>query len=219
MVEARRHVACHLDVLDLVTTHGHFVRLEHQNICAHEHGIHEQARRHIAVRVVACCVVFVHGRFVGVGAVEHALAGHAGQQPSEFGDFGNVRLAIKGDFVWVQTRGDPAGRDLQRRALDARGLVAFDERVVVGQKIKTIGLGVEAGLHRGADGTHIVAQVGGAGGGDAGENAGAGLGGHGRNQTVRKSSRTISETKPQQGSERGEALRRLHPSRAASTRR
>ena len=178
MVEARRHVARHLDVLDLVAAHGHLVRLEHQDVGPHQHGIHEQARRHIAVRVMACGVVFVDCRFVGVGTVEHALASHAGEQPGEFGDFRNVGLAVEGDFVRVQARGDPARSDFERGALDAGGLVALDERVVIGQKVKTIGAGVAAGLHRGADGAHVVAQVGGACGGDAGEDAGAGFGVH-----------------------------------------
>ena len=181
MVEARRHVARHLDVLDLVTAHGHFVGLEHQNVGPHEHRVHEQACRHVGIGVMASGVVFVHRRLVGVGAVEHPLAGHAGQEPGEFGDFRDVGLAVKGDFVRVQPRGDPAGGDLQRGALDAGGFVAFDERVVVGQKVKTIGMGVTAGLHGGANRAHIVAQVWGACGGDAGENAGAGLGCHDKN--------------------------------------
>ena len=114
VVEAGGHVACHLDVLDLVATHRHFVRFEHQDVGAHEHGVHEQAGGHIAVGVVACGVVFVDGSFVGVGAVEHAFAGHAGQEPGQLRDFRDIGLAVKGDFVCVQARGDPAGGNLQR---------------------------------------------------------------------------------------------------------
>jgi hypothetical protein len=79
VVEAGRHVARHFDVLNLVAAHRHFVRLEHQNIRAHEHRVHEQAGRHVGIGVMACGVVFVHRRFIGMSAVEHAFAGHAGQ--------------------------------------------------------------------------------------------------------------------------------------------
>ncbi len=53
MVEALRHVARHLDVLHLVAAHRHLVRLEHQDVGAHQHRVHEQAGADVGVRVVA----------------------------------------------------------------------------------------------------------------------------------------------------------------------
>jgi hypothetical protein len=49
VVEAGGHVARHLDVLHLVAAHGHLVGVEHQDVGAHQHGVHEQARGHAVV--------------------------------------------------------------------------------------------------------------------------------------------------------------------------
>jgi hypothetical protein len=86
VVEALRHVARHLDVLHLVAAHGHLVRVEHQDVGAHEHRVHEQAGRHVGVGVFALGDVLVELRLVGMRAVEHALAGHAGEEPGELGN-------------------------------------------------------------------------------------------------------------------------------------
>jgi hypothetical protein len=113
--------------------------------------------------------VLVHLRLVGVRAIEQALAGDAGEQPGQLRDLGDVGLAVEEHLLRVQPRGQPAGGDLQRGALDARRLVALDQRVVVGQEVEVLGAGAAAGLHRGADRADVVAQVRRAGGGDAGE--------------------------------------------------
>ena len=78
MVEALGHVTCHFNVLDLVTTHWHLVRFKHQNIRTHQHGVHEKPGSHIRVGVSASSQVFVNLRFVGVCAIQHAFAQHAG---------------------------------------------------------------------------------------------------------------------------------------------
>ena len=64
--------------------------------------------------------VLVDRRLVGVGAIEQALAGDAGEQPGQLGDLGDVGLAVEEHPLRVQPGGQPAGGDLQRRALDAR---------------------------------------------------------------------------------------------------
>ena len=61
-----------------------------------------------------------------------------------------------------------------RAALDAGWLIALDQRVVVRQEVKALHAGRAAGTHRGANGAHVVAQVGRACGGDAGQNAARG---------------------------------------------
>ena len=109
VVEARRHVACHLNVLDLIAAHRHFVRLEHQNVGAHEHRVHEQAGRYIGIGVVASRVVFIDGGFVGVCSIEQAFARDASEKPSQFWNFWNVGLAVKHDALRVKARGNPAG--------------------------------------------------------------------------------------------------------------
>jgi hypothetical protein len=121
VVEAGRHVARHLDVLDLVAAHGHLVGVEHQDVGRHQHRVHEQAGGDVRVGVGAGGSCSCPPSLVGMGAVEHALAGDAGQQPGQLGDFGDVGLAVEGHALGVQARGQPAGGDLQRGALDARG--------------------------------------------------------------------------------------------------
>jgi hypothetical protein len=106
-----------------------------------------------------------------MGAVEHTLAGDAGQQPGQLGNFGDVGLPVKRDALRVQPRSQPAGGNLQRGTLDARRVFHLDQGMVVGQKIETLDTGAQAGAHRRANGADIVAQVGCAGGGDAGQEA------------------------------------------------
>ena len=171
VVKALGNVARHFNVLDLVAPDRHLVRLEHQNIRRHQHRVHEEAGRDVGVRLVACCVIFVHRSFVSVRAVEHAFAGHASQQPGQLGDFRNVRLAVKGHALRVQTGGQPGGGNLQRGLLDAFGLAHFDQRVVVGQKVKALHAGRQAGTHCRAHCAHVVAQMGCARSGDAGQYA------------------------------------------------
>jgi hypothetical protein len=145
------------------------VRVEHQDVGAHQHRVHEQAGGHVGIGVGAGGGVLVHRGLVGMGAVEHALAGHAGQEPGQLGDLGDVGLAVEGHALGVQPGGQPAGGDLQRGALDACRVFHLDQRVVVGQKVEALDIGAQAGAHRRTDGADIVAQMGGAGGGDAGQ--------------------------------------------------
>ena len=171
VVEALADVAGHLHVLDLVAADRHLVGVEHQDVGGHQHRVAEQAHGHAGVRVFAGLDVLVHRRLVGVGAVEQTLARHAGEQPGQLGDFGDVRLAIEGRAIGIQAAGQPGGGNFQARALDACRVVALDQRVVVGQEVEGIHVGGTAGDDRRADGAGVVAQVRGAGGGDAGKDA------------------------------------------------
>src|SRR5690606_41587316 len=91
-----------------------------------------------------------------------SLGRHAGQQPGQLGNLGDVRLAIEGGLVGVQAAGQPGGGDLQARTLDARRVVALDQRVVVGQEVEGVHVAGAAGDDGRADGAGVVAQVRGA---------------------------------------------------------
>ena len=169
VVEAVRHVARHLDVLHLVAPDRYLVRVEHQNVGAHQHRVHEQPGADIGLGVNTCGGIFVDRRLVGVRPVQHALANDTGQQPGELRNFRDIGLAIEDDALGVQPGGQPTGGYLQRGALDACRFINLDQGVVVGQKIKTLDIGPQAGPHRRPDGADIVAEMGGAGGGDAGQ--------------------------------------------------
>ena len=174
VVEAGGHVACHFDVLHLVAPHGYALRLKHENVGRHQHRVHEQAGSYAVVGLLPGFGIFVLRGLVGVGAVEQALAADAGQQPHQLGDFGDVTLAIKGHALGIQPHSQPGSGNFERAALDACGVVTFDQRVVVCQKVVAAHIGAQAGLHRRAHGAYVIAQVGRAGGGDAGEVAGDG---------------------------------------------
>ena len=169
VVEAGGHVARHFDMLDLVAAHGHFLRLEHQDVGGHQHRVHEKSRRHTFVRLLPRFGILVLRGLVGVRPVEQALAAHAGEQPGQFGDFGDVALAVERHAIGIESGSQPGGGDFQGAALDACGLVAFDERMVIGQEQVAGGVGALAGAHRGANGADVVAQVRRACGGDAGK--------------------------------------------------
>jgi hypothetical protein len=117
--------------------------------------------------------VLVHRGLVGMGTVEDALAGHAGEQPHQLGGFRDVALAIEPHLLRVQATSQPAGRDLQGRTLGTVRLLVLDQAVQVGQEEEALdALGLAGGNGR-ADGADVVAQMRSAGGGNASEDAGA----------------------------------------------
>ena len=174
VVEALADVAGHFHVLDLVAAHRHLVRIEHQDVRCHQHRVAVQAHADARIRVFTVFHVLVHRGLVGMGAVEQALGGNAGQQPGQLGDFRDVRLAVEGHPVHIQATGQPGRGDFHTRALDALRVIALDQGVVVGQEVEGIGIRVFAGEDRRANRTGVVAQVRRAGGGDAGEDTGTG---------------------------------------------
>ena len=121
--------------------------------------------------ILAGLGVGIDRRLVGVRAVEQALGGDAAQEPGQFGDLGDVGLAIEPDLVRIEPQRQPGCGDLQGRALHPLGLLALHQRVVVGQEIERLHARLHAGADRGPDRAHVVAQGRGAGGGDAGEDA------------------------------------------------
>jgi len=156
-------------VLNLVAANRHLVRVEHQDVRGHQHRVAEQPHGDAGIRVFTLLDVLLHRGLVGVGTVKQALAGHAGEQPAQLGDLGDIRLAVEGCLVHIQAAGQPGGGDFQARTLNARRLVALDQRVVVGQKVERIRIGRAAGNDGRANRARVVAQVRGAGGGDAGK--------------------------------------------------
>src|SRR5690606_15092730 len=90
----------------------------------------------------------------------------------EFGSLGAIGLAVEGRLVGIQAQRQPGRCNLQARTLDARRVIALDQRVIVGKEVERVHLRVAAGRDGGANGTGVVAQVGGAGGGDTGEDTG-----------------------------------------------
>jgi hypothetical protein len=171
VVETGGEIARHLQVLDLVAADRHLVGLEHQDVGGHQHRVHVQAGVDAGVGIQAFGVVAVHRRLVGVRAVEQALAGHAGQQPGELGNLRHVGLAVEGDLVRIQPAGKPGGGDFQRRTLHALGILHLHQRVVVGEEVEAVDVAAVAGGDGRADRAGVVAEVGGAGGGDSGQDA------------------------------------------------
>ena len=110
MVETGTDVACHFQVLDLVTAYGHVGTVENQNVGRHQHRIAKQAHFHAVVHVfLARIQIRLHRGFVSMGAVHQAFGADAIQNPIEFHDFGNVGLAVKSDVLWVKSASQPSG--------------------------------------------------------------------------------------------------------------
>ena len=173
VVEAPGDVARHFDVLNLVAPDRDMGGVEHQDIGGHQHRIGKQPHGDAVVRVVvALGDVGIHRRFVGVGAVHQALGADAVEDPGEFGDFRNVRLAVEGDTFRIKTAGEPGSSDGEGGTVDLFGIVAFDDAVVIGEEEEGFFAACLTGGDGGADGADVVAEVRDAGGGDAGENAG-----------------------------------------------
>ena len=175
VVESLPDVARHFDVLDLVASDRHLVGVEDQDVGRHQHRVHVEARVDRGVRVFALRGVLVDRGLVRVRAVEQTLRGHAGEHPCEFRDLGNVRLPIERHARGIESAGQPCGRDFQPRTRDAHGIVALDQRVVIGEEEECVVAAAQAGRDRGPDRADVVAEVRRAAGGDAGEVAG----GHG----------------------------------------
>lgn len=172
MIETLREIACHFDVLDLVAPDRHLVRVEDQDIGRHQHRIHEQACGNAGILVLAIGAVPVHRRLVGMRAIEDALAGHAGQQPHQLGGLGHIGLPVEPHLVRVQAAGQPGGGDFQCRTLRACRVLRLDQAMQIGQEIEALRIGACTGLDGRADRTHVIAQMRGAGGGDAGKDTG-----------------------------------------------
>ena len=176
MVETRAEIPRHFDVLDLIAADRHLVRAEQQNVGGHQHRIHEQSGRDAGIGIIAFGGVFIDSGLVGMRAVEQPLAGHAGQQPGQFRNFGNIGLPVKPDLIRIQSAGQPGRGDFQRGLLDARRILHFDQRMVIGEEIETFHTGLPTGGNSRADGTGVIAQMRRTGGGDAGQDT---LVGHG----------------------------------------
>ena len=157
VIEALTDVASHLHVLDLIAPDRHAPGVEHENVRSHQHRIAVEAHGDPGIGILALLQVAVDRGLVGMGAIEQALAGDAGEQPGQFGDLGDVGLAIEGHPLRIQAAGQPGGGDLQARTLDARRVVALDQGMVVGEEIEGVGIVGQAGADGGTDGPGIVA--------------------------------------------------------------
>ena len=102
--------------------------------------------------------------------VHQTLGRDTGQQPGQFRDFGNIRLAIKNRLVRIQPQGHPGGGNFEGGLVDNLRVTTLDQRVIISQKITGPNPVFVTGLDGQLDGSNIVSQVGGAGGRDAGQN-------------------------------------------------
>ena len=103
--------------------------------------------------------VSVHRRFVGVGAVHQALGTDAVEDPGEFGDFRDVRLAVEGDTFRIKTAGEPGSSDGEGGAVNLLRVVAFDDAVVIGEEEEGFFAACLTCSDGGADGADVVAEV------------------------------------------------------------
>jgi len=102
-------------------------------------------------------------------AVHQALGCVAGKYPRELGDFRNIGLAVEDHAIGVKATGEPGGSDLAGGAVDHVRVLAFDQRMKIGEEEKRLHVVAATCLDSRAEHAHIVAEVRRAAGGDAGK--------------------------------------------------
>lgn len=98
-------VAGDFEVLFLVFADGDDVAVVDEDVCGHEDWVGEEA---CAGGEAACGFVFV-----AVGVFEHGHGGGAGEDPGEFGVFGDVALAEEDAFFWVEAAGEEVDGEVE----------------------------------------------------------------------------------------------------------
>ena len=73
MVKALGNISRHLNVLDLIATHRHLVRIKNQNIGGHQYGVREQSHGDPKVRILAGFLIGLHSGFVSVRPIHQAF--------------------------------------------------------------------------------------------------------------------------------------------------
>ena len=104
-----------------------------------------------------------------MGAVHQALGSDASQHPGQFQDFRDVGLGVENDILDIQPQRQPSGGDFEPRAVNQGRIMAFDQGMIIGQKIERPHVFTAACFNSGQDSADVVAQMRRTGRGDAGE--------------------------------------------------
>ena len=161
-VEAPRDVAHQLQVLALVLADGHLVRAVGEHVGGLQHGIEEHPRAHqlaLGVRLVA---ELVH-------PLQAAELGERAQQPAQLGVLVHVALAEEDAALGVEARGEQQRGEVVHAAPQLRRLIRDGGGVQVDDAEQRLAALLPLDVL--ADRADVVAEVLGAGGLDAGEDA------------------------------------------------
>ncbi len=136
MVESPGYITCHFNVLDLVAPYRHLVGVKHQNIGGHQNGIGIQPHSDAKIRVITVSNIRIDRCFVGMRAIHQPFGCHAGQYPAELWNFWHIGLAIKNRIIHVQPQSQPGGSNFAGGLMNQIRLLALNQRMKIGQKIK-----------------------------------------------------------------------------------
>ena len=161
-VEAPRHVAHQLQVLALVLANGHLVGAVGEHVGGLQHRVDEQAGRHQLALLDRLVAELVH-------ALQASQLGHRAQQPAQLAVLGHVALAKQDAARRVETCGEQQCGEVIQAAAQLRGLIGDGDRVQVDDAIQRLAAILTGDVL--ADRADVVAQVLGARGLDAGEDA------------------------------------------------
>ncbi len=107
--------------------------------------------------------------FIAMSALEQSHRSECTEDPGQFADFWQIALAPKNAAFRIESAGEKIERYVDRIFAALRGVSQRRHRVIIGDKIKRFAALLQ--LDRGFDRAEIVADVKGAGGLNAGEDA------------------------------------------------
>jgi hypothetical protein len=166
VVEAARHLARQLHVRGLVLAHRHEGGLVDQDVGRLQQRVAQEAvGRQVAVAELFDLVL------VGGHALQPAQRRAHGQQREQLGMLGQSALQEDGAAVRIQPGCQPVGHHLiDVLAHDLAAFVVRGQRMPVGDEVEAVVVVLQP--HPVLESAVVVAQVHGAGGAHAGENAG-----------------------------------------------
>ena len=156
-IELDGDVTGHFHVLLLVLAHRDDVGIVEQNVSRHEHGIGKET--------------VIHGNalgglvFEGVPLFQQAHGGECGEEPGEFGDFGDIRLAEENGFLGIEAAGEEIQSDIPGILAPLGGVEEGGHGMVIGDEVQRLALVLQ--LNGRPHHPEIVSEVQGAAGLDA----------------------------------------------------
>ena len=144
-------VARHFQMLALVLSHGHQMRIIQEDVRSHQDGIVKEAGVHIRQ-----AVGFI---LEAVRIGQHGEGREAVEVPGELGAFGQVALGIENDFLRIQTTGQPRRGGGEEVFLSGHRILDGGQGVQISNEQERIVAGIIRQRNSGLNRTQHIAQM------------------------------------------------------------